>query len=73
MAFECGPMMHGLIASLNVFVALRIIAGAKNKLVEVATGRVLTTIDAEPGMEEMNHGAVLPTRWSPDASRRART
>lgn len=43
-------------------------AGEKNKLVEVSTGRVLAVIAGEPGMEQMNHGGVNPTRWSADNS-----
>ena len=43
-------------------------AGEKNKLVEVSTGRVLAVIEGEPGMEQMNHGGVAPTRWSKDGS-----
>ncbi len=43
-------------------------AGEKNKLVEVSTGHVLAAIAGEPGMEQMNHGGVNPTRWSADSS-----
>jgi hypothetical protein len=43
-------------------------AGGRNQLVEVATGRVLAVINAAPGMEQMNHGGVDPTRWSSDSS-----
>jgi len=39
----------------------------QNKLVEVATGRVLAIIQAETGMEQMNHGGAAP-RWSADGS-----
>lgn len=37
----------------------------QNKLVEVATGRVLAVIQAETGMERMNHGGTAP-QWSED-------
>ena len=48
--------------------AKRYDAGGKNSLVEVATGRVLAPIKAEPGMERMSHGGVEPARWSADSS-----
>lgn len=38
----------------------------QNRLVEVKTGKVLATIQAETGLMHMNHGGVLPSRWSPD-------
>ena len=40
----------------------------QNKLVEVKTGRVLAVIQAETGMVHMNHGGILPSRWSTDGS-----
>ncbi len=40
----------------------------QNKLVEVKTGRVLAVIQAETGMVHMNHGGILPSRWSADGS-----
>ncbi len=43
-------------------------AGAKNQLVEIRTNRLLAPILGEVGMENMNHGGVSPTRWSPDSS-----
>jgi hypothetical protein len=39
----------------------------QNKLVEVATGRVLAVIQAETGMVQMNHGGISP-KWSADGS-----
>ncbi|MEP6956334.1 MAG: hypothetical protein ABI883_05865 [Chthoniobacterales bacterium] len=36
----------------------------ENKLVEVKTGKVLAPIDAETGLLRMNHGGILPSRWS---------
>ncbi|MEK0449412.1 MAG: hypothetical protein RL088_1680 [Verrucomicrobiota bacterium] len=38
-----------------------------NRLVEVGTGRVLSEIKAENGMERMNHGGISP-QWSADGS-----
>jgi hypothetical protein len=38
----------------------------QNKLVEVKTGRVLAVIKAETGLVRMNHGGILPSRWSSD-------
>jgi hypothetical protein len=40
----------------------------ENKLVEVKTGKVLAPIDAETGLMRMNHGGILPSRWSADGS-----
>jgi hypothetical protein len=39
----------------------------QNKIVEIATGRVLATIQAETGMEQMNHGGIAP-KWSADGA-----
>jgi hypothetical protein len=39
----------------------------QNKVVEVASGRVLVIIQAETGMEQMNHGGAAP-QWSADGS-----
>ena len=36
----------------------------QNKLVEMKTGRILATIQAETGLIRMNHGGILPSRWS---------
>ena len=36
----------------------------QNRLVEVKTGTVLATIQAETGLMQMNRGGVLPSRWS---------
>ncbi len=38
----------------------------QNRLVEIKTGTVLATIQAVTGLMHMNHGGVLPSRWSPD-------
>lgn len=43
-------------------------AGARNKLVEANSGRVLAVINGAPGVEQMNHGGVDATRRSPDSS-----
>jgi len=40
----------------------------ENKLVEVKTGKILAPIDAETGLIRMNHGGILPSRWSADGS-----
>jgi hypothetical protein len=40
----------------------------KNSLVEVQSGGVLAVIRADTGWDRMNHGGVLPARWSPDGS-----
>jgi hypothetical protein len=40
---------------------------AQNKVVDIATGRVLAVIRAETGLEQMNHGGIAP-RWSADGS-----
>ncbi len=40
----------------------------QNKLVEVKTGRVISRILAETGLIHMNHGGILPSRWSADGS-----
>ena len=40
----------------------------QNKLIEVGTERVLATIEAETGLLHMNHGGIMPARWSPDGS-----
>lgn len=42
------------------------IQSPQNKLVEVTTGRVLAVIQAETGMEQMNHGGTAP-QWSEDS------
>jgi len=39
-----------------------------NQLIEVQTGRVLAEIIGNTGWTRMNHGAVLPTRWTKDSS-----
>ena len=39
----------------------------QNQLVEIATGRVIAVIDAETGMERMNHGGAVAA-WSKDGS-----
>jgi hypothetical protein len=39
-----------------------------NSVVEVKTGKVVGVIKADTGWDHMNHGEVLPTRWSPDES-----
>lgn len=40
-----------------------------NNLIEVKTGRVLTTINADPGYDRaLNFHEVLPSRWSNDSS-----
>jgi len=41
-------------------------ARPQNKVVEVAAGRVLALIQAETGMEQMNHGGIVP-QWSADS------
>ena len=40
----------------------------QNKLVEMQSGRVLATINAETGLMQMNHGGILPARWSANSS-----
>ncbi|HEX4638730.1 MAG TPA: hypothetical protein VH170_04520 [Chthoniobacterales bacterium] len=40
----------------------------QNKLVEIKSGRVLATINAETGLVHMNHGGILPAQWSADNS-----
>ena|SRR5438270_9169105 len=40
----------------------------QNKVVEIKSGRVLATINAETGLVHMNHGGILPTQWSADNS-----
>jgi hypothetical protein len=40
----------------------------QNRLVEVATGRVLTLIQADTGYKRANHNEVLPSRWAKDDS-----
>ncbi|HXX42463.1 MAG TPA: hypothetical protein VEI58_09385 [Chthoniobacterales bacterium] len=40
----------------------------QNKVVEIGTGRVLATIEAETGLVHMNHGGILPASWSSDGS-----
>jgi hypothetical protein len=40
----------------------------QNRLVEMKTGTVLSTIQAETGLVHMNHGGILPARWSPDGA-----
>ena len=40
---------------------------AQNQLVETATGRVIAVIEAETGMEHMNHGGARAS-WSKDGS-----
>jgi len=39
-----------------------------NKLVELKTGRVVAELTGEPGMVRMNHGGIMPARWSADSS-----
>jgi hypothetical protein len=39
-----------------------------NKLIDVSTGRVLAAIDSSAAMTRMNHGGIVPSRWSPDGS-----
>lgn len=39
-----------------------------NKLVEIKSGRVLAVLAGETGWTKMNHGGVLPARWSRDCS-----
>ena len=39
----------------------------QNKLIEIATGKVIATIDAETGMENMNHGGAVAA-WSKDGA-----
>jgi hypothetical protein len=42
---------------------------ARNSLVDARTGHVLAVIEAGcVGYNRMNHGGVLPSRWSPDGS-----
>lgn len=43
-------------------------AKPKNSLIEIKTGRVLAIIPAETGWDRMNHGGVMPARWSKDGS-----
>ena len=40
----------------------------QNKLVEMQSGRVLAPINAETGLMQMNHGGILPARWSANSS-----
>ena len=40
----------------------------QNKLVEMQSGRVLASINAETGLMQMNHGGILPARWSANSS-----
>jgi hypothetical protein len=40
----------------------------QNKLVEMQSGRVLASINAETGLMHMNHGGILPARWSANNS-----
>src|SRR5438132_14105355 len=40
----------------------------QNKVVEMQSGRVLATIQAETGLIHMNHGGILPAQWSADNS-----
>jgi hypothetical protein len=40
----------------------------KNQLVEIKSGRAVATIEAWTGWSKMNHGGVLPARWSRDGS-----
>ena len=40
----------------------------QNQLVEMKTGRILATIQAETGLIHMNHGGILPSHWSADGN-----
>jgi hypothetical protein len=40
----------------------------QNKLVEMQSGRVLAPINADTGLMQMNHGGILPARWSANSS-----
>jgi len=40
----------------------------QNRLVEIKTGKVIETIQAETGLVHMNHGGILPARWSADGA-----
>jgi hypothetical protein len=40
----------------------------QNKLVEMQSGRVLASINAETGLMHMNQGGILPARWSANNS-----
>src|SRR5262245_15682380 len=40
----------------------------QNKVVEMQSGRVLASINAETGLMRMNHGGILPARWSANNS-----
>jgi hypothetical protein len=40
----------------------------QNKLVEMQSGRVLASINAETGLMHMNQGGILPARWSANSS-----
>jgi hypothetical protein len=39
-----------------------------NKLIELKTGRIVAELSGEPGLVRMNHGGIMPTRWSTDSS-----
>lgn len=39
-----------------------------NNLIELSSGRVIGRIDADAGIMHMNHGGILPARWSKDSS-----
>jgi hypothetical protein len=41
---------------------------ARNSVIDMKSGRVLGAIHATTGWDHMNHGGVLPARWSPDGS-----
>jgi len=69
----CSPdRRYGVtVPSMDDAIALGDDAPAKeppNKLVEQKTGRVVAVIKADTGWDRMNHGGVLPARWSPDGS-----
>jgi hypothetical protein len=40
----------------------------QNKLVEMQSGRVLASINADTGLMQMNHGGILSARWSANSS-----
>ncbi|HSI13022.1 MAG TPA: hypothetical protein VK961_13315 [Chthoniobacter sp.] len=44
-------------------------AGADaNRVIELKTGRVVAVLPGEPGLVRMNHGDLMPARWSADSS-----
>jgi hypothetical protein len=39
-----------------------------NRVIELKTGRVVAVLTGEPALVRMNHGDIMPARWSADSS-----